>query len=477
MNNTYLIFFGKSQDFTYHSFDSKSYIGNNLDIVIRDFDELESKIFTTDDVSNTQILSKYIFEKNGKQYSLLKLYSLAQAFNGSRIDGSIYGVALLSENDIKISDFNTNILKAAKEEFAKLSLNGVKFKNSDFHSEGEKIWTALTNHSNGNYIEKIEFNHFAHINISRNLKAFLVKDVLKQSAELNDEITKTSRLYFSDDLAHLKRTQERRGKDFFPVYHKENGAYILYKEKQPERPKPQHRETSGTEDLRLENGRLNRQIDDTERKFKQFRQDAAKKIRIVSIAAAVFCLTAFTFFFKDVFNGNQHNSETDTATVEKNPSDNNNTPYENQPQSGVVDITTILVDDSKRNTLADLLQTIKQSKQTGNNKKIYNEIVSDINILGINPTFADKFKPEEKPNAPSTPPAVVEKPKTLDTKKPTKNADIKDKTNKRDVKDNEPKVKPVAPTTPAEDDNKNEKQTKEKAKKDSAKKEGPNKTR
>ncbi len=422
MNNIYLIFFGKSQDFSFHAFDSKSYV-NDFNTIIKDFDELESKIFTVDDVSNTQILSKYIFNKNGRHFYLLKLYSLAQAFNGNRIDGSIYGVALLSENNIRISEANIAILESAKKEFAKLSLNGVKFKTSNFYTEAERIWRALTEHSNGNYLDKVEYNNFNNISINKEVKAFLVKDILKQSVELNNEITKTSRLYFSDDLAHLKRTQERRGKDVFPVYQKENGNYILYREKQPNTPKSKMEQDTETTGLRLENVELKRELADAGEKFKRFKQSATQKFRIASVAAAVFCLTALAFFFTGHFGDTQSNAETDTATVEPQSQPEDSISQQIQPQSGTVSLTDIMDDNNKRNILSTLLQNIKEHSNTTDKKKYYDAIVRDANALGINPAFAEEYRPEEKQVAPVAPtpiPTQIGKKETEPKKQPEK---------------------------------------------------------
>ena len=118
-----------------------------------------SSIFSIDDVSNKEILSKYNFIKNEKKYSLLKIYSLGQANNGSRISGSIYGVALLSENEIEITETNNAILNTVKKNFANLCLDGVKFKTSDFYKEAETIWKALVNHKEGNYFNKINYRN------------------------------------------------------------------------------------------------------------------------------------------------------------------------------------------------------------------------------------------------------------------------------------------------------------------------------
>lgn len=397
MNNTYLIFFGKSQDFSFHAFDSKNYI-NDFNDVIRDFDELESKVFTVDDISNLQLLSKYVFSKNGKTYSLLKLYSLAQAFSGSRIAGSIYGVALLSERDIKISETNLSILAAAKKSFAQESLNGVKFKTSDFLPDAEKIWKALTNHKQENLLDKIEYNHFNNFSVNNKVKAFLVTDVLKNSTNLNDEITNTSRLYFSDDLAHLKRTQERWGKEMFPFYHLENGSYVPYKEKPIETPKtPQGKPLTPDEatHLRMENGELKRENADLDRKFKNFRQQSAKKFHIASISAVALGLTALTFFFTGHF-GNAEKDTSDVSQVEPTQFvTENGTQNPTQQQEVATDLNRILADDNKRNTLATLLQNIKQYPNQRDKQKFYTAIVRDAESLGIDVSLFNHLKPAE----------------------------------------------------------------------------------
>ncbi len=111
----FLIFFGKSQRFNFYAFDEQGLM-QNFDDLIKDFPFLESKYFTVDAVSNEQILAKYNFKaSNGDDFSLLKLYSFAQAYDGSRVAGSIYGVALLSDHDVCISESNNNLLNSAKK--------------------------------------------------------------------------------------------------------------------------------------------------------------------------------------------------------------------------------------------------------------------------------------------------------------------------------------------------------------------------
>lgn len=398
MHNTYLIFFGKSQDFSFHAFDSKSYI-NDFNVVIKDFDELESKVFTVDDVSNSQLLSKYVFNKNGKTYSLLKLYSFAQAYGGSRIAGSIFGVALLSERDIKISENNLSILAAAKKNFAKESLNGVKFKTSDFLPEAEKIWRAIINHNGENLLEAVEYNNFNNLSVNNKVKAFLVKDISKNPTDLNDEIIQTSRLYFSDDLSHLKRTQVKWGAEIFPFYHLENGSYVLYKEKPVIPPLPPINDPLTNEEitrLKMEKGEIEREKEDLNNRFEKFRKQSKKKFLIAIISAAVLGLTILTFFFTSLFGIIEKDPKTNANGLSTQSIDNTRTQNPTQQQKIPVDLNHILVDSNKLAILATLLENIKQYPITQDKQKFYDAIVRDSRSLGIDLSLFNRLKPVEK---------------------------------------------------------------------------------
>jgi hypothetical protein len=229
---TYLIFFGKSQDFSICAFDTEKHI-ENFNLVINDFDLLESKIFTVDAIDNKEILSKYHFlAKDGRSFSMLKLYSFAQAYSGDRIAGSIYGVALISENDLSLSQINLNILRSAKSNFAKLCLNGLKFKVSDFKEEVFKIWGAFVHHQEGNYLNKVTITNRNAFNPNLGTKGFYVKSLFEDAVNLDNQMISTSRIYISEDLAHLKRANAKWGNDF-PIYTKSNNGYELYREPQP----------------------------------------------------------------------------------------------------------------------------------------------------------------------------------------------------------------------------------------------------
>lgn len=226
--STYIIFFGKSQDFTTCYYDRNNPI-HDFNSIIKDFDLLESKIFTVDDIKNKEILSRYFFSAQGQNYCLLKLYSFAQAYSGNRIAGSIYGVGLLSDKTIHFSKNNLELLRVAKDNFAKLSLDGAKFNKSDFKDDTDRIWKAIVSNNNGNLLDKIDTSPVK-INRSGGQVTFFVKGLFTDAVKLNDRISNEDSVYLSEDLDHLKRTQNKWGEDTFPIYWEQNNQYVPYKE-------------------------------------------------------------------------------------------------------------------------------------------------------------------------------------------------------------------------------------------------------
>lgn len=225
---THLIFFGKSQDFKAVYFNSESKT-ENFDLVIKDFDLLESNIFTIDDINNGEIFSKYFFEYRNKKYSLLKLYSFAQAANGSRISGSIFGVGLLSEENINLCKSNLKLLKVAKDNFEKLSVSNKKFNKTNFDVDVEKIWKAIINNNGQNLLNHIEYNNYPK---EINPKSIGVKlDFFTYLESVSNQQILFNKVYFSNDLEHLKRTQLKWDKSEFPIFIIHNGTLKEYKEK------------------------------------------------------------------------------------------------------------------------------------------------------------------------------------------------------------------------------------------------------
>jgi len=226
--SVYISFFGKSQDFTAKYYDKNGSI-NDFNQIIKDFHLLESKILTVDDINNKEILARYYFKIEAKAYCLVKLYSFAQALNGNRVAGSIYGVGLISEKNIDFTSENLNLLREAKDAFTELSTNGLKFNKSNFSEDTYKIWNAIANGKNGNLLEKIILSE-PKFNGTNDVISFFVKDLFNDSIRLNDEISKNDIVYLSEDIEHLKRTQKRWGKDYFPIFTYNNGIIEEYKE-------------------------------------------------------------------------------------------------------------------------------------------------------------------------------------------------------------------------------------------------------
>lgn len=224
---TYLIFFGKSQDFTFEAYTEAGLV-EDFNQVIKNFSLLESDWLNVDQKENEPMLARYYFSDSGKQYSLIKLYSFAQALNGDRVAGSIFGVALLSEKNIALSEFNVQFLNEAKDAFAKLSLNGRKFNKSNFEADSSKIWQLVQNRG---YFNQIGYEKTS-INASTEQKPalFWVKNLEKDSVELaaGGTLNNVSKVYFSEDLAHLKRTVEQHPSLKF--YHLKGDAYVAYVE-------------------------------------------------------------------------------------------------------------------------------------------------------------------------------------------------------------------------------------------------------
>ena len=224
----YLVFFGKSQDFTIRYYDHEQPI-EDFDNIIKDFDLLESKVFTVDDIKNKEILSRYFFRIQNRNFCLLKLYSFAQAYNGNRIAGSIFGVGLLSENAIELNGANFDLLRVAKDNFAKLSLDGAKFNKSNFSDDTDRIWRAIINSNKGNLLGKVVTKKIGQYNVDGPI-AFYVKTLFNDAAKLNDRIASQDIVYFSEDLDHLKRTQAKWGEDNFSIFWEQNTQFVKYKE-------------------------------------------------------------------------------------------------------------------------------------------------------------------------------------------------------------------------------------------------------
>lgn len=387
----YLIFFGKSQDFTFEVFDENDVL-KKTSTAFDNFHLLESQIFTVDDASNKEILAKYNFiGSNNKKYSLLKLYSLAQAFDGTRISGSTFGVAFLSTSNLKISSANNKLLYLLKTEFAKLSLDNKKFNKSNFSDDVFKIWKSFKKEG---YFDKIVTTE--PIIISQNApnqKAFLVDDIFSDSIELDHEINNTSRLYFSNDIEHLKRTKEK-WESKFNFYHKVNNTYIKYLEQPIKTHFPEGGYEKSINDYKIENSDLRYKIQESLKKFEKKKKYFKKKIKLFTAISFLLLLTTVTFFFTDSFFSRQKNgpslSETPTTASKK---EKDNKGEEREVNNSNIRIN--ILDNNYINHLAKLQTNLKTFNNPKNKYyrsiKYFDAIRRGCDSLGINVKEFDKM--------------------------------------------------------------------------------------
>jgi hypothetical protein len=298
--NTYFLLFGKSQDFTFYAFDKNGMIPD-FNVIIKHFDQLESLVFSVDEPDNKDIIAKYVFKTSkGKPYSLLKQYSCAQAFAGDRLSGSTYGVAILSDGDVNISDYNLRLLKSAKETFAKLSLSGLKFTKSDFIDDAKKIWKGISEHNEGNepsYFEKINVSPDIPILHRNDISAFYVHDLLEGAIEIGRMSTESNKVYITEDFEHLKRAYLKWGEVKFPVFHKVGNAYQQYTD---EKTGSKRVGSSDLRDIQSELAIIKDDMQQTRRGLAKKMDDLSKEImiwKIISITLTIILMVTVTYPF------------------------------------------------------------------------------------------------------------------------------------------------------------------------------------
>lgn len=306
----YIVFFGKSQDFTSCYYDRNGRVAD-FSSVIRDFSLLESKVFTVDDINNKEILSRYFFTAQGKEYCLVKLYSLAQAMSGARIAGSIYGVGLISDRAIDFSKENLDLLRAAKDNFAKLSLDGLKFNKSNFKGDTDQIWQSICEGPNGNLLDKVTTFDLV-VNRSQGQTVFFAKNLFEDAIKLNRRILKKDAVYLSEDLDHLKRTQQKWGKDQIPIYHEENGEFVPFKEdvrKASSNPQPLNPGIRQNVSLGGDESKLRSALNDAQYANKCLEEDLIRLKKkqkrtsylVYGLLALLFLCLVILFFFDKIF--------------------------------------------------------------------------------------------------------------------------------------------------------------------------------
>lgn len=321
---TYLVFFGKSQDFNACYFDESQAI-NNFNSVIRDFDKLESKVFNAySEQKADTILSSEYFVQSGQPFSLLKLFGFAQAKNGGRDKGTIYGVGLISNARLSLSQKNLELLRVAKDSFAKLSLENFKFNKTDFSEDAHKIWRAITHNKDGNLLSKVDLSAFVGVPQKSETKGIHVQSLISDSVALGGSLQNETHFYISESLDHLKQNYnhwvrfqqsskltlfQKSGNTFVPYSeprdtdHSEDNTNILT-------PPPSRPESENSDELK-------QQLTEAKNWLKHLsRRNKLYLYLIVSLVAMVFCLL---FFYINEALEPKVETVTETKPSEPNP--------------------------------------------------------------------------------------------------------------------------------------------------------------
>ena len=295
----YIAFFGKSQSFEFHAFDEEGIV-NDFDSVIKDFELLESKWFTIDSTNNNTILSRYEFASNNKKYCLLKLYGFAQASGGVRVEGSTYGVAFLSQEPLLLSVNNVKLLTLLLKYFSDLCLTNSKFKKPDFKEDSYSIWKAFANQIGYSKIEKGKYLSTLDNNIPI---AFLLTDFEQVPVISESLLSKSSMLYFSTDIDHLKRTRERWDKKFQFYLVNQQGT-TLYSDPKVNANTDKAKIINPLEDQEISNYdirlvELEKELINTRNNHKKVNIRYKKLILLISVVTFVFIVLYFSTFFKN----------------------------------------------------------------------------------------------------------------------------------------------------------------------------------
>jgi hypothetical protein len=284
----YLIFFGKSQAFETVAYDESGLVAN-FDRVIPDFDLLESKWLVIDQPDVKPIFARYNFQVANKSYCLFKSYAFAQAFVGSRIEGSIFGVAILSDSAIGVTKNNLQILKTLLKSFRELCLVKSKFKTPFFAEETKIIWNA--------FVDQIGFSKIdqgprsAPSTAPSSPAAVHVKEIDQFGSVPNSSVDGFDRLYFSEDLSFLRRVSAKWN-GVIKLFQFDHGQLSLYIE--PSRIEPLKGEIKGASADRSSNLAFSETEAQLKRINNQYRQLRARYRKIFVL---FIFLAALSFVF------------------------------------------------------------------------------------------------------------------------------------------------------------------------------------
>ena len=354
---TYLLFFGKSQSFSFTAFDNLSAVADFNETIL-DFDLLESQLFSVDRIDNKQILAKYYFTRN-KKYTLLKIYSYAQAYDGDRVQGSIFGVAFLSEANISVCRENIDILRTIKDVFADVCLDAAnKFTTSNFSASVEGIWKQFRDQ---NGFSRIRYSGKSD-SVKDGAVGIYVKSV-EEAVELN-----YGKMYFSEDLEHLKRANLNWGKRF-PICRVVNGRPEFFRENV--------RNETGKNDEKLseDNDRdffsLSSTIREKNEKIEQLEKNLAKIRRKNKIFLAVNSLILIIISAAVIFAFLKQKSDFKPTANE---------------------INSILRDQKNFNSLLRLYVNIREEESSENPVREINAIIEDARTLKLPDDFVSFYQ-------------------------------------------------------------------------------------
>ena len=226
----YLLFFGKSSEFTTYAFDEEGLVPDFDRKVFRDFDLLETRFLVNDQLDNKIALAKYNFDYVGKKFSMLKIYGCAMAANADRISGSSYGVAFISEKDISLSKENVNLLNSVRLKFKELVIENNRFIETAFVHYVDQIWAVFVK---ANYFQKIETKGIPFVSSNSSPLPFFVQNFDSLNKVCQEQIKFSSKLYFTTDLEHIHRSIKYFGGGI-PVFTISNGKAIEYREEEDE---------------------------------------------------------------------------------------------------------------------------------------------------------------------------------------------------------------------------------------------------
>ena len=135
-----------------------------------------------------------------------------------------------------------------------------------------------------------------------------MKDLFSDAIKLNDRISNLDAVYFSEDLEHLKRTQNKWGKETFPIYWEQNNQFVSYKETVVDQKSKSVHNVPGNDYSKSQDTNLSKlRADLSEYQFiNQNHQHVLKKLKgkqkffayvIYGLSCLLICLLLYVIFF------------------------------------------------------------------------------------------------------------------------------------------------------------------------------------